>query len=64
MLRILKMLVAELKELDGTRPVTYAMNPHFKRESQIDISRIKDIQEFVDEADDTEIWDVEEKLTE
>ena len=62
MLRILKMLVAELKELDGTRPVTYAMNPHFKRESQIDISRIKNIQEFVDEVDDTEILDVEEKI--
>lgn len=62
MLKILEMLVKRIKELDPTRPVTYAMNPHFKRESNVDMSKIQDIQQFVDEADDTEIWDVEEKI--
>lgn len=62
MLKILKMLVRRVKELDSTRPVTYAMNPHFKRESKVDMSMITDIQQFVDEADDTEIWDVPEKI--
>lgn len=62
MLKILKTLADRVRELDGSRPVTYAMNPHFKRESNVDLSRISDIQQFVDEADDTEIWDVEEKI--
>ncbi len=46
--------------MDDTRPVTCAMNPHFKRESNVDASRVEDIQKFVDEADDTEIYDMEE----
>lgn len=62
MLKILEMLTNRVRELDGSRPVTYAMNPHFKRESNIDLSKIKDVQQFVDEADDTEIWDVKEKI--
>ena len=62
MLQILEMLVAHLKKFDKTRPVTCAMNPHFKRESNIDASKIKDIQQFVDETDDTEIFDVNEKI--
>lgn len=62
MLKLLKMLVGRVKELDCTRPVTYAMNPHFKRESKVDMSTVTDIQQFVDEADDTEIWDVQEKI--
>ncbi len=62
MLKILEMLVRRVKELDDSRPVTYAMNPHFKRESCVDMSQVKDIQQFVDEADDTEIWDVPEKI--
>ena len=62
MLRILKMLVAKVKTLDVSRPVTCAMNPHFKRESKVDLSKITDIQQFVDEADDTEIWDIGEKV--
>lgn len=62
MLEILKMLTSRVRELDASRPVTYAMNPHFKRESNIDLSKIKDIQKFVDEADDTEIYDAEERV--
>lgn len=62
MLSILEMLTGYIRSLDETRPVTYAMNPHFKRESQVDLAKIKDIQKFVDEVDDTEIYDVEEKV--
>ena len=28
----------------------------------MDLSKVRDIQKFVDEADDTEIYDLEEKL--
>ena len=62
MLSILKMLKEHVVSLDDIRPVTYAMNPHFKRESDIDVSKIEDIQNFVDEADDTEIYDMEERI--
>ncbi|MFR8336925.1 MAG: glycoside hydrolase family 2 TIM barrel-domain containing protein [Eisenbergiella massiliensis] len=62
MLAILKMLKDYVLTMDATRPVTYAMNPHFKRESNVDLSQIKDIQKFVDEADDTEIYDVRERV--
>ncbi len=62
MLFLLKMLTDYVRKLDDTRPVTYAMNPHFKRESAVDVSKVKDIQKFVDEVDDTEIFDVEEKV--
>lgn len=62
MIKILKMLTDHVRLLDNTRPVTYAMNPHFKRESKVDVSKIKDIQKFVDEVDDTEIFDIHEKV--
>lgn len=62
MLKILQKLVEEVREQDPTRPVTYAMNPHFKRESRIDASKVKDIQKFVDEEDDREIYDEAEKI--
>lgn len=62
MLSILKMLKERVLKLDHSRPVTYAMNPHYKRESNVDISKVKDIQQFVDEADDTEIYDVKERV--
>lgn len=62
MLSILKMLKEYVLTMDTGRPVTYAMNPHFKRESNVDMAKIKDIQQFVDEVDDTEIYDLEEKL--
>ena len=39
------------------------MNPHFKRESNVDLSKIKDIQQFVDEVSDTEIYDAKERVS-
>jgi beta-galactosidase len=62
MLALLKMIRDYINELDNTRPITYAMNPHFKRESGIDAARVKDIQKFVDVADDHSITDMDEKL--
>ncbi len=47
-----------VRTLDPTRPVTCALSPHLKRESDVDISQIKDIQKFVDEADENEIYDL------
>lgn len=61
MLEILRMLRNHVRTMDD-RPVTCAMNPHFKRESNVDLSQIGDIQKFVDEADDTEIYDREERV--
>lgn len=63
MLKTLKMLVSRVKELDPSRPVTYAMNPHFKRPVKVDLTQIKDIQKFVDEVDDREIEDVDERIS-
>jgi beta-galactosidase len=62
MLKILKMLKEHLLTLDDTRAVSYAMNPHFKYESNVDISKVKDIQQFVDEVSDTEIYDKYERV--
>jgi len=62
MLEILEMLRDYVRTMDLTRPVTYAMNPHFKRESNTDLSKIKDIQQFVDEVSDTEIYDNRERV--
>ncbi len=62
MLNILEMLVATVKKLDTSRPVSCAMNPHFKRESNVDLSKVKDIQQFVDEVSDTEIYDPIERV--
>ena len=62
MLRILKMLKDHLLTLDDTRPVSYAMNPHFKYESHVDLSKIEDIQQFVDTESDTEIYDKDERV--
>ena len=51
----LKMLKDCVLTMDATRLVTYAMNPHFKRESKCGSARkSSDIQKFVDEADDSE----------
>ena len=63
MLAILKKLSNKVRSLDSSRPVTYAMNPHFKRESNVDLSKIKDIQQFVDEVSDTEIYDAKERVS-
>lgn len=62
MLSILKMLKEYVISMDETRPVSYAMNPHFKRESDVELSAIKDIQQFVDEVSDTEIYDAAERV--
>jgi len=62
MLRILKMLKNHLLMFDDTRPVSYAMNPHFKYESNVDVSKVADIQQFVDEVSDTEIYDLKERV--
>lgn len=63
MLAILKQLSDKVRSLDSSRPITYAMNPHFKRESNVDLSKIKDIQQFVDEVSDTEIYDAKERVS-
>ena len=57
MLATLKLLTNYVRSLDPDRLVSYAMNPHFKYESKEDVSKIKDIQQFVDEVSDTEIYD-------
>ena len=62
MIDTLKTLVARVRELDNTRPVTYAMNPHFKRPAKVDLRAVKDIQAFVDEIDDREIYELNERL--
>ncbi|MGI5898741.1 MAG: glycoside hydrolase family 2 TIM barrel-domain containing protein [Christensenellales bacterium] len=62
MLRLCKMLVEYAKSLDDTRPVCYAMNPHFKYEKKVDLSKIEDIQAFVDEVDEAEINDIGERV--
>lgn len=61
MLKTLKLLTNYVRSLDE-RPVSCAMNPHFKREDKADVSRVKDIQKFVDEVSDTEIYDNEERV--
>ena len=61
MLATLKVLTNYVRTLDS-RPVSYAMNPHFKRESNVDLSKVKDIQQFVDEVSDTEIYDNDERV--
>lgn len=47
-----------VRALDGTRPVSCALSPHFKRETDVDISQVRDIQKFVDEVDENEIYDL------
>lgn len=61
MLNMLNVLVEHVRSMDN-RPVTYAMNPHFKRPGGIDPSKAKDIQKLVDEVDELEITDLDEKL--
>ncbi len=63
MVETLAMLAARVRQLDPGRPVTYAMNPHFKRAGKnIDFRKVKDIQKMVDEVDDREIEDMNERL--
>lgn len=62
MLAILRDIKTCILTMDDSRPITCAMNPHFKRESNIDVSQVKDIQKFVDETDDREIYEMSERL--
>ncbi len=62
MIPLLKMLYDYTKSIDDTRPITYAMNPHYKRESKRDLSLVDDIQQFVDFEDDTEIYNNKERI--
>ncbi|MBB3113750.1 beta-galactosidase [Paenibacillus phyllosphaerae] len=62
MLQILKMLKDHLLTLDTTRPVSYAMNPHFKYENNVDLAKVEDIQQFVDTESDTEIYDLGDRI--
>jgi beta-galactosidase len=62
MLNTLSLLSDYVRGLDDTRPVSYAMNPHFKRETKVDLSKVTDIQAFVDEAGDTDITDNRERV--
>ncbi len=63
MLRMLENHVAKVKELDGTRPVSYAMNPHFAYPApEVDMSGVEDIQQFVDDMKSGEIFDMDDRV--
>lgn len=63
MLELLEKHVAKVKELDATRPVSVAMNPHFGYPAPpVDMSQIKDIQQFVDEMKTGEIFDMDDRV--
>lgn len=62
MLQILEDLVAHVHGLDDTRPVSIAINPHFPRGQRTDMSKVKDIQQFVDVPDGSFYSDPEEKV--
>lgn len=63
MLTMLENHVAKVKELDGTRPVSLAMNPHFAYPSEeVDMSKVRDIQQFVDEMKSGEIYDMDDRV--
>lgn len=63
MLELLEKHVAKVKELDATRPVSVAMNPHFGYPAPtVDMTQIKDIQQFVDEMKTGEIFDMDDRV--
>lgn len=62
MIDTLRMLTAYIRAADPSRPVSYAMNPHFKRRSGIDAAKVADIQKLVDEPDEYEIEDLDERV--
>ena len=41
MIETLKRLTEHVRAIDPTRPVSYAMNPHFKRGSNVDLAAVK-----------------------
>ncbi|MCD8380798.1 MAG: DUF4982 domain-containing protein [Lachnospiraceae bacterium] len=64
MLEILEQHVARVKSLDLTRQVSLAMNPHFTYPTaeKVDMSQVADIQKFVDEAKEGEIYDIDDRV--
>ena len=63
MLERLERHVNLVKSLDPTRPVSLAMNPHFAYPAEeADMSRVEDIQQFVDEMKTGEIFDVDDRI--
>ncbi|MCD8076760.1 MAG: DUF4982 domain-containing protein [Lachnospiraceae bacterium] len=63
MLAILEQHVARVKSLDTTRLVSLAMNPHFTYPSgEVDMSQVEDIQQFVDEVKEGEIYDIDDRI--
>lgn len=63
MLTMLEAHVKAVKELDRTRPVSVAMNPHFSYPSEpVDMSKVEDIQQFVDEMKTGEIFDMDDRV--
>lgn len=63
MLRMLEKHVALVKEMDASRPVSVAMNPHFAYPAEeVDMSTVKDIQQFVDDMKTGEIFDVHDRV--
>lgn len=63
MLALLESHVSKIKEYDASRPVSIAMNPHFAYPGQeTDMTRVKDIQQFVDEMKSGEIFDMDERV--
>ena len=63
MLEMLEKHVAKVKEWDDSRPVSVAMNPHFGYPApEVDMSQVKDIQQFVDEMKTGEIFDMDDRV--
>lgn len=63
MLALLEKHVAKVKSFDSTRPVSYAMNPHFGYPApEVDMSQVDDIQQFVDEMKTGEIFDMDDRV--
>lgn len=63
MLELLEKHVRKVKELDPSRPVSLAMNPHFSYpEEAVDMSEVKDIQQFVDDMKTGEIFDMDDRV--
>ncbi|MCD8326415.1 MAG: DUF4982 domain-containing protein [Lachnospiraceae bacterium] len=64
MLAILEQHVERVKQLDAARPVSLAMNPHFTYPTaeKVDMSQVTDIQKFVDEAKEGEIYDIDDRV--
>lgn len=63
MLERLEKHVQTVKALDPARPVSLAMNPHFAYPTEeVDMSKVEDIQQFVDEMKTGEIFDVDDRI--